>query len=124
MIDFSKEMHKILDNYSEEVAKAINEDVDAVAKETVKQLKATSPQGKTGKYAKGWTSTKENGRTYNVVTVHNTKYQVAHLLEHGHALVKGGRTIGSVKAYPHIKEAEEQAIQELERKVEASINGT
>ena len=52
------------------------------------------------------------------VTVHSrNRYQLAHLLEHGHAKRGGGR----VAARPHIAAAEESGIEQLEREIERSL---
>ncbi|MCQ4931437.1 HK97 gp10 family phage protein, partial [[Eubacterium] rectale] len=45
------------------------------------------------------------------------RYQIAHLLEHGHAKRGGGR----VAARPHIAPAEENGIQQLEEEIERGI---
>lgn len=52
------------------------------------------------------------------VTVHSkNRYQIAHLLEHGHAKRGGGR----VAARPHIAPAEETGICQLEEEIERGI---
>ena len=52
------------------------------------------------------------------VTVHSkNRYQIAHLLEHGHAKRGGGR----VAARPHIAPAEENGIRQLEEEIERGI---
>ena len=48
------------------------------------------------------------------------KYQLAHLLEKGHAKRGGGRT----KAVPHIAPAEESAVKQLESDIKKAIGGS
>ncbi|MDB1943740.1 HK97 gp10 family phage protein [Clostridium tertium] len=102
----SNEFAKILSEYKEEVMVGMTTVREQVAKETVKELKSTSPKKKGaggGKYAKGWKVSDIRGR----MIIHNKKYQLTHLLEYGHAKVNGGRVAAKV----HIRPAEERAIE-------------
>lgn len=111
--DLSKEIAKALMEYSTEVEKGLEEAKGTIAKETVKELKDTSPR-KTGKYAKGWRV--KNKGTAKII--HNaTRYQLCHLLEYGFPKRKGGR----VAARVHIKPAEERAIKKFTNTVESLI---
>ena len=109
--DFALDVKKILDQYSGDVFEAMAEVVPEVAKESAKKLKQESPKGKSGKYAKGWTSKAEKGRMTTTATIYGKTgtYQLAHLLEHGHATRNGGRT----KPIVHIKPVEEWATEEV-----------
>ncbi len=51
---------------------------------------------KTGAYAKSWAAktTKETANAMEIVVYSRNRYQLAHLLEFGHALRKGGRDKG------------------------------
>lgn len=99
------EVQKIIEDYQRDVTETVKEVLPKVGKDTVKELKQTSPK-KTGKYAKGWKTKVEEGRFGSTVTVYNeTRYQLTHLLEKGHATRNGGRVSGR----PHIKPAEEHA---------------
>jgi len=109
--DFALDVKKLLEQYSDDVFEAMAEVVPEVAKESAKKLKQESPKGKSGKYAKGWTSKAEKGRMTTTATIYGKTgtYQLAHLLEHGHATRNGGRT----KPIVHIKPVEEWATEEV-----------
>lgn len=99
---FSAQLTQALRDYTEEVVKEIEEGKIKVAKDTVTMLREISPKN-TGDYAKGWTNSSING----VQVIYNkTDYQLTHLLEFGHVKVDGGRT----ESKPHIRIAEEKAI--------------
>lgn len=106
------EIVKALDEYKDVCQDALKNAVDQASKETVDQLKSTSPR-RTGKYAKSWTSKKDtsyNGSgQYGKVVYNKDHYRLTHLLENGHRIVRKGKTYGRVKAYPHIASAEQNA---------------
>ena len=117
--DLEKKAMEILNNYTADVSETMKEVVPQVAKEAVKKLKAESPKGKdkgSGGYAKGWTMTTQKGRLTISATVYGKKgtYNLAHLLEYGHAIKdKGGRKLGEAKAIKHIQPVEEWAVREV-----------
>ena len=82
------------------------------------RIEASAPRN-TGDYAKSWTvkTTKESSNALQVTVHSRNRYQLAHLLEHGHAKRGGGR----VAARPHIAAAEEAGIEQLEREIERSL---
>lgn len=110
--DFREVVQKYLEEQRYEAIEAMSEAIDEVAKESVKKLKAASPRGKTQKYYKGWTYKIEKGRLSHGSVVYGKTgtYQLAHLLEHGHARRGGGR---DVDAKEHIKPVETWAIDEV-----------
>lgn len=131
-IDLSKTVEKLLSEYGDEVYKHVGKAVQDVTEEATQKLQSANhfaPGGHpTGAYAKDWTHEETLGnatsRLSKTETIYNEgHYQLAHLLEHGHALKRGGRTYGSVKAYPHIKPVEEWATNELEDRVRREIEG-
>lgn len=109
--DFREVVQQYLENQQYEVIEAMSEAIDEVAKESVKKLKADSPRGTTNTYYKGWTYKIEKGRLQHGSVVYGKTgtYQLAHLLEYGHAKRGGGRT----NEYEHIKPVEQWAIDEV-----------
>lgn len=108
-------------DYFSKVNEATREVIPQVAKEAAKRLRKASPKGRTGDYAKGWASSVDNGRMRVGATVygkHGT-YQLAHLLEYGHATRNGGRT----GANEHIKPVEEWAVEEVQDQIMKTIEG-
>ena len=71
---------------------------------TVKNEISQNAPTNTGAYAKSWATKKVSENSHSLtVTVHSrNRYQIAHLLEHGHAKRNGGRVSGK----PHIAPAE------------------
>jgi len=117
-----KAIKEILTDYGDNVTEGVKEATKRVAKIAAQEVKAKSPVGngpKKGRYKKGWRVKEESlNRLQSSAIVHNrTDYQLAHLLEKGHALRRGGRTYGKVKAIVHIEPAEQQAIKNLEEAV-------
>lgn len=108
-MNFADVVDDILRNdYLPEVAEAISEVIPDVAKEAAKKLRAESPKRPGGgKYAKGWAYKVEKGRMNVGATVYGKDgtYQLAHLLEKGHAKRTGGR----VQPVVHIAPVEEWA---------------
>lgn len=98
----------------------IQEAAKVAAKQAAKDLRAKSPIGNTNEYAKGWTSTQKKTRTGVIATVYNKdRYMIAHLLEHGHAKVNGGRTAAQVHIAPIEKTAGDKFVDELTRRIES-----
>lgn len=116
-------INEILDAYGEHVTAGMKEAVKKIANEAKRETRNASPK-RTGKYRKGWAVKDTSTRLSAEAIVHNrTSYQLTHLLEKGHALRRGGRTIGHVKAFPHIGPAEERAVKNFEKAVEKLAEG-
>ena len=114
--NLSAAVSQMLQKYADdEVTPTVKQKVEAVAKTAVSGLRSSSRStfGGSGKYASGWTTTKEADRFGMSITIHNTYPGLPHLLEHGHANRGGGRTPGR----EHIKPIEEAAIQALEKEI-------
>ncbi len=106
----------------QEYADLATDDMKAAVKKTgneaKKDIQANAPV-KTGAYKKSWAvkTTKETSNAMEVVVHSTNRYQLAHLLEFGHAKRNGGRT----RAFPHIAPAEQRAAELLEKEVEAAL---
>ena len=106
----------------QEYADLATDDMKAAVKkagdEAKKDVQAGAPI-KSGKYKKSWTlkTTKENSNSLEVTVHSRNRYQLAHLLEFGHAKRNGGRT----RAFPHIAPAEVKAAELLEKEVERAL---
>lgn len=115
----ASEIMKGLTEYADladtEMKKAVRKTATAVKKE----ISANAPE-KTGTYAKSWAAkkTKENSHSLEMTVHSKNKYQLAHLLEKGHAKRGGGRVAGT----PHIAPAEENGIQLLEKLIEEALS--
>jgi len=107
-----------LEEYADLATDSMKTAVKKSAKTVKSEISANAPR-KTGKYASSWT-TKTTNETANAleITVHSKKrYQLAHLLEHGHAKRNGGRTAAQV----HIAPAEQAGIEQLENEIVRSL---
>ena len=109
-----------LQEYADLATDDLKQSVKKAGKTVKDEIAQTAPKD-TGKYAKSWTvkTVKETSNTLDMVVHSKNRYQIAHLLEHGHAKRGGGR----VAARPHIAPAEEKAIETLEREVEKALGG-
>ena len=106
----------------QEYADLASEDVKAAVRKAGKNVKAdiaANAPKRTGAYSKSWTvkTQKETANSLEVVVHSKNRYQLAHLLEHGHAKRGGGRVAGK----PHIAPAEEKAIKELEEEISRKL---
>lgn len=116
--ELTKTVNKILQEYGKDVIDGARVSSQQVAKETVKQLKRTSPKNKNGSkrgYARTWKFEYTEDRLGSFVsTIYNGKnYSLTHLLENGH-YSRNGKWVDGI---PHIKPAEVEAINEFEKKV-------
>lgn len=121
-------INKYLEEYSDEVIHVTEKIVQDLAKDSVKKLKAESPkrEGKSKhQYSKGWTYKLDKGRLRTGAVIYGKKgtYNLAHLLEYGHVLRNGGRTVGEASARPHIQKVEQWAIKEFEQRLKRELGG-
>ena len=105
-----------------EYADLANESMKKAVKKTAtsvkKEISSNAPKD-TGAYAKSWAvkKTKENSHSLEMTVHSKNRYQLAHLLEKGHAKRGGGRVAGK----PHISPAEESGVQLFEKLIEEAL---
>ena len=108
----------------QEYADVESEDVKTAVRKAGKNVKAeisANAPKRTGAYAKSWAvkTQKETANSLEMVVHSKNRYQIAHLLEHGHAKRGGGRVAG----IPHIAPAEEKAVKQLEEDIVKKLGG-
>ena len=116
------QMASVIMDGLKEYADLATDDLKAAVKKTGnevrKQIQSTAPKA-SGKYSKSWSvkTTKESSNGMEVNVYSRNRYQLAHLLEFGHAKRGGGR----VAARPHIAAAEQAGIESFEQAIERSL---
>ena len=113
------EIMKGLTEYADLADKSMKKAVRKTAKSVKDEISANAPK-RTGAYSKSWTAKKTGENSHSLeMTVHSkNRYQLAHLLEKGHAKRGGGRVPGK----PHIAPAEENGVQLLEHLIEGALS--
>lgn len=109
---------KELNEYADTTADGVKTAVQKAAKTVKTEIQAGAP-ARTGAYKKSWATknTAESSNKLEITVYSRNRYQLAHLLEHGHAKRGGGR----VAARPHIASAEQSGIEQLEQEIERCI---
>ena len=109
-----------LESYSSLAAEDMKSAVKDAAALVREEIRAGAPV-RSGKYARSWTTkvTGESSTALEVTVYSPSRYQLAHLLEHGHAKRGGGR----VRAIPHIAPAEELGEKKLEEDIAKALKG-
>ena len=117
--DMADEIMKGLTEYSDLADSAMKKAVRKTATSVKNEISANAPV-KSGRYKKSWTAkkTKENSHSLEMTVHSKDRYQIAHLLEHGHAKRNGGR----VAAIPHIAPAEENGADMLESLIKKELS--
>ena len=111
-----EELEKYADLATDELKAAVKETAASVRKD----IQAGAPVD-TGKYKKSWSvkNIREDSESIELVVHSRNRYQIAHLLEHGHAKRGGGR----VAAKPHIASAEQRGNEKLVQTIEQKLKG-
>lgn len=118
------EMDSAIMEELEKYAELASDDLKAAVKETAasvrKDIQAGAPVD-TGKYKKSWSvkNVHEDSESIDLVVHSRNRYQIAHLLEHGHAKRGGGR----VAAKSHIAAAEQHGNEKLVTTIEQKLKG-
>ena len=117
--DMAAEIMQGLTEYADLADTAMKKAVKKTATEVKKQIAATAPSD-TGAYAKSWATktVSENSHTLEITVHSKNRYQLAHLLEKGHAKRNGGRVSGK----PHIAPAEAHGEEMLTQLIEEALS--
>lgn len=107
-----------LKEYADLAADDMKKAVKKAGTSVRKEIQQNAPSD-TGAYAKSWAvkTEKESSDSIQLIVHSKNRYQLAHLLEHGHAKRGGGRVAGK----SHIAPAEEKAVRQLEEEIERSL---
>lgn len=117
--DMASEIMQGLTEYAELADAAMKKAVRKTVTSVKNEISANAPV-KSGRYKKSWTTkkTKENSHTLEMTVHSKDRYQIAHLLEHGHAKRGGGRVAGK----PHIEPAEQNGADMLENLIKKELS--
>lgn len=109
---------KELNEYADLTSDGVKAAVTKAAKTVKAEIQSGAPVD-TGAYKKSWSTktTGESSQSLEITVYSKNRYQLAHLLEFGHAKRGGGR----VAARPHIAAAEQTGIEQLEQEIERCI---
>lgn len=107
IIEFSGEI-------AEEVGENLNAELKKIAKETADSLKNDSNIPQRTKDEESYKRLFYVKKTELGYVVANKKYQLTHLLENGHDIVRNGETVGRARAFPHWDRAQ--------KKVDSAVN--
>lgn len=109
---------EIMGDLKETCNDTMKKTVKKAGKSIASEIRATAPR-RTEKYAESWRSSiiYEGANSIQVIVHSPNRYQIAHLLEHGHAKRNGGR----VQAIPHIEPAENKVMGSIDRELKRGI---
>ena len=109
-----------LKEYADVSSEKVKTAVKEAGKTVKKEIELSAPKD-TGDYSKSWAvkNVRETASSLEVAVHSNSHYQLAHLLEFGHAKRNGGRVSGKV----HIATAEAKGIEQFETDIEKALKG-
>lgn len=107
-----------LTDYADLATEDMKEEVKKTGASLRKEIQRNAPKD-SGAYTKSWTvkKTEESANTLTLTVHSKNRYQLTHLLEHGHAKRDGGRVAGK----PHIAPAEQKAVKQLAENIERRL---
>lgn len=108
-----------LEEYSSLASSDVKTAVRKAGSTIRREIRENAPE-KTGAYSKSWSvkTVKETSNSLEITVYSRNRYQLAHLLEKGHAKRGGGR----VAARVHIAPAEKKGTEELVKEIERSLS--
>lgn len=121
--DFREFMNAILDEYGAQVIDAVEETARKVSREARLDLRNV-PKNVVGgdTYTQGWRASFKADKLKVSATVYNAnEWQLTHLLEYGHQIRRGGRTVGKAEPRPHIDPVKQWAFGEFEKRLKEEI---
>ena len=116
--ELASAINEALQEYAKLSATEVKGAVRKSAKAVKEQIEAGAPT-RTGRYKSSWVATKqeESSQSLQMVVHSKDRYQLAHLLENGHAKRGGGRVAGR----PHIAPAEQEGEKLLQSLIEKAL---
>lgn len=121
--DLALTLEKIMEEYQNDIRTNVREITQKVAGAGAKQLRAVShdefgTSDREKPYSKGWTVENASTRLTDESIIWNTTNPgLVHLLEYGHAIKRGGRTVGEYKGKEHVTGIAEKLTTEYEEGV-------
>lgn len=127
--ELSKAIQNTLQDYIGVTEEAAGKGCVETADKACEELHTAHPHdagqfGPWDEYNKGWTVAKDKKKKRGVTSciIHNeTHYRLAHLLEKGHAIKRGGRKVGEASAFVHIAPVADKAEDELLDNIKKNI---
>ena len=132
--DFSDALSDTLQLYSDRLTREVKDAVSDAGNYALREVRAIAPTGKGksrrrgksrahGKYRKSLelSVVKDDIFSREVKIYSKTEYQLVHLLEKGHNIVRGGKVVGQTSPHPHMKVVELRAQSKLNHDVERII---
>lgn len=109
-----------LEEYANLAAEDMKQAVKDAGSTVWDEIREKAPKN-SGAYAKSWAvkKQKETSSSLSLAVHSRNRYQLAHLLEFGHAKRSGGR----VAAKPHIADAEQKGTEQLEEDIRKALEG-